>query len=97
MTLPGFWRLERFDDGLSSWIASHSPQQSIRLAVVSWVCTLYDDPYRARRQLDVGQNYWWARVPGTFHDEHQVVCGYWIFEAERTVRCDSFATLSVPL
>ncbi|HEU0129656.1 MAG TPA: hypothetical protein VFQ85_01530 [Mycobacteriales bacterium] len=42
-------------------------------------------------------NLWYGPVPGTDDGETVVQCAYWILEAARTVRCDSFATLSRPL
>ena len=44
------------------------------------------------------QRRWFGAVPDT--DDglgHVVVCSYWIEETRRAVRCDSFATLNLPL
>ncbi|GAA2104040.1 hypothetical protein [Actinomadura alba] len=43
-------------------------------------------------------NLWYGAVPNSDNVAGQVViCSYWIEEAKRTLRCDSFATLNQPL
>ncbi len=43
-------------------------------------------------------NFYWGRIPGTLHNEHDVVTyGYWIYEESRTVVCYGYASLSLPL
>jgi hypothetical protein len=51
------------------------------------------------RLVDSGfANLWFGRVPGSENGDGQVVtCSLWIEEAPRTVRCDSFATLNLPI
>lgn len=98
MSSPPFWRLDNFGLRFDAWAADQDPGDELRRVVLEWVFTRYDDPYAGlRRMVDVGPNFWWGPVPGTIRNGAVVVCGYWIFEEDRSVRCDSFATLSLPL
>lgn len=98
MTLPSFWQGENFNDRFTTWLETERPPDPIRRIVANWIVTRFDNPYEgARRDLDIAANYWFARIPGTQLHGHVVVCGYWIHEMERIVRCDIFATLSLPL
>jgi hypothetical protein len=42
-------------------------------------------------------NLWYGMVPGTEFHGSAVVCSYFVDELNRQVRCDSFATLSLPI
>jgi hypothetical protein len=98
MTSPAFWRLDGFGRHFDIWAEEQSPDQVLRRIVLEWIFTRYDDPYAGfKRKREVGPNFWWGPVPGTIHNGAVVVCGYWIFEEDRRVRCDNFATLSLPL
>ncbi|HEV2888170.1 MAG TPA: hypothetical protein VGX49_14755 [Jatrophihabitans sp.] len=98
MTLPPFWRLDDFGLRFDTWADEQKPDANLRKPVLDWTFTRFDDPYAGfRRMVEVGPNYWWGQVPGTIHNGSVVVCGYWVFEESRRVRCDSFATLSLPL
>lgn len=58
----------------------------------------YDDPYSDVRREDGTETLWFGPVPGSEHGHDQiVVCSYWIEERSRTVVCNSFATLDLPL
>jgi hypothetical protein len=60
--------------------------------------TRYDDPYKGVRRAHGFPNLWFGVVPESDDGKGQVVvCSYWIEEAARRVRCDSFATLSLPI
>ena len=44
------------------------------------------------------ENRWFGAVPNTEDGlGHVVTCAYWIEASRRVVRCDSFATLDLPL
>ena len=98
MTLPSFWRLDDFGIRFDLWADEQGPSEALRRIVLDWTFSRYDDPYAGfSRKVEVGPNFWWGPVPGTIHNGSVVVCGYWIFEEDRRVRCDNFATLSLPL
>jgi hypothetical protein len=55
------------------------------------------DPYvDARREQGI-PDLWYAVVPGSEHEGKAVTCSYWIDEQRRAVRCDNFASLSMPI
>jgi hypothetical protein len=97
MSLPPFWQLIGFAERLDVWAAEQGPSDQLVNVVVQWVYSRYDDPYADVQRQPQDPNYWWGSIPGTIHGEAAVVCGYWIFETDRIVRCDNFATLSLPL
>ena len=91
------WVLEDFEARLDQWIEVESPADNLRILVTAWVLSRFDDPYAGvHREPDFG-NLWFGPVPGSVHEGRVVVCSYWIYEAERTVRCDSIATLNLPI
>lgn len=95
-TLP--WALEDFIKRLDWWIDSESPPDDLRLIVTAWILTRYDDPFQGVRRESAFPNLWFGAVPDSEDGAGKVVvCSYWIAESTRTVRCDSFATLSLPL
>jgi len=62
------------------------------------VLTRYDDPYQGVRRESGFPNPWFGVIPGSLHGaDRVVVCSYWIFDSSRTVSCDSFATLPLPI
>ncbi len=92
------WALANFAERFDAWADQQKPSDDLRVTVAEWILTRFDDPYlRARREPGF-DNLWFARVPGSQHDDgNVVVCSYWIHESTRTVSCDSFATLGLPL
>jgi hypothetical protein len=64
---------------------------------LSWLFTRLEDPYVGVRREPTFDNLWFGAVPGSIRAGTVVACSYWIFESSRTVRCDSIATLSLPL
>ena len=99
MSEPSFWKLERFGDHLERWIDQKRPHPALRKVVIDWTFARYDNPYEGGLRRDKNQpNFYWGRIPGTLHNEHDVVtCGYWIYEETRTVVCYGYASLSLPL
>lgn len=66
--------------------------------VTEWIVERADDPYAGvKRRTEVATNYWFGSVPGSREGNHVVVCGYWIYEETRSVRCDNIATLGLPI
>jgi hypothetical protein len=92
------WKLEGFLDRLDTWEKIESPSDDLRLIVTAWIMTRYDDPYQGVRRESGFPNLWFGVVPHSDDGAgNVVVCAFWIEESRRTVRCDSFATLSLPL
>lgn len=91
------WKLEGFLERLDAWVAQEQPDEATRIAVTSWIFSRFTDPYGGVRREPNFANLWYGPVPNTASGGSVVQCAYWIFESTRTVRCDSFATLSRPL
>jgi len=92
------WRLEGFLEQLDAWAERESPGDDIRLLATAWIMTRQEDPYRGVRREPDFENLWFGAVPDTDDGAGRVVaCSYWIVESQQVVRCNSFATLSLPL
>lgn len=92
------WRLENFPECFDAWAERESPTDDLRFIVMDWILTRGDDPYQGVRREEGFPNLWFGRIPNS-HDGsgRVVVCIYRIEESSRTVRCDHFGTLSLPL
>lgn len=87
-----------FLEQLDSWIERETPGDDLRLIVTVWVLSRGDDPYVGVRREPGFENLWFGPVAGSEDGSGRVVaCSYWIDETRRVVRCDSIATLSLPL
>jgi hypothetical protein len=96
--LLSFWQLIGFEDGLDRWVSIDQPSVDLRFLVTEWVIGRADDPYTGvRRRAEIASNYWFGIVPGSYEGRHVIVCGYWIDEQTRSVRCDRIATLALPV
>ena len=52
----------------------------------------------ATRREPQFENLWYGVVPDSNDEAGRVVtCSYWIFESEHLARCNSFATLGLPI
>jgi hypothetical protein len=92
------WTLVGFDARLDSWAALEHPPSDLVIVVAHWVLSRFDDPYLGMRREPEFDNLWFGPVPESEDGQgHVVACSYWIEESTRTVRCDNFATLSMPL
>ncbi|MGQ0464315.1 MAG: hypothetical protein ACT4QG_03230 [Sporichthyaceae bacterium] len=92
------WNLIHFDRRMDEWIAREAPDEDRRFAVGHWILGVMDDPYPGMRRQAGFDNLWFGAVPGTRRsDDTAVACGYWVVERTRSVRCESFATLGLPL
>lgn len=90
--------MEGFLERLDRWVEQESPADGLRILVTEWILSRYDDPYQGVTREQGFANLWFGRVPRSEDGSgFVVVCSYWIQESTRTVRCDSFATLSLPL
>ena len=91
------WQLAGFLERLDAWAEQESADDDLRLVVTAWVVSRYDDPYRGVRREAGTDNLWYAVVPDTMHEGRVVVCSYWINERSRTLVCNGFASLTLPL
>lgn len=95
---PSDWTLQGFLERLDTWIAESQPPDPVRRTVTAWIFSRMIDPYKGVSREPGFENLWFGTVPNSQHRDGQVVvCAYWILEQERTVRCDSFATLPLPV
>jgi len=92
------WTLDKFPERFRAWLELESPSDNLRRIVGNWVLTRYDDPYQGAERVEGFPNLWFGQIPNSRDDSgHVVTCSYWIEESSRTVRCDNFGTLSLPL
>jgi hypothetical protein len=64
---------------------------------MTWIMSRSEDPYKGVRREADQPNLWFGPVPDSARDGVVVACSFWIFELTRTVKCNSFATLSLPI
>jgi hypothetical protein len=95
--LPPFWQLAAFAERLDIGGAEQKASDELIRTVAAGIFTRYDDPYRDVRRDTGSPNYWWGPIPDTEHERYVVCCFYSIIETERRVRCDTFATLALPV
>ena len=91
------WDLENFLEAFDVWSAREDPPADVRAAVLAWVFSRADDPYAGVQREAGFSNLWFGPVPRTVLRGTVVACSYWVEEQRRAVRCDSLATLSLPL
>lgn len=93
------WTLDQFIERFDAWVELESPTDDLRCIVMDWILTRDDDPYQGARREKGFPNLWVGRVPNSNDGSgNVVVCSYcWIKESSRTVCCDNFGTLSLPL
>lgn len=92
------WKLEGFEDSLDNWAAQEHAPSELVMVVTHWVLSRFDDPYLGVQREPGFANLWFGAVPESRHGDGQVVvCSYWITESTRTVQCNSFAALNLPL
>lgn len=92
------WILRDFGVWIERWIATDSPDVDRILLVGLWAMSRADDPYVGARRVPEIPNLWFAGIPQTRRPDNTVMtCTYWIYEQERTVRCDMIQPLSLPI
>lgn len=88
------WELAGFLESFDIWSRLESPSDAVRWAVLTWIQSRYEDPYRDARRVSDHPNFWEARIPPSRDGSGNIViCSYWIYESTRTVTCDLFGTL----
>lgn len=92
------WTLEGFLDRFDDWKAREQPPDVLVIVVAHWLLSRFDDPYSGMQRQPGFPNLWFGAIPESEHGLGRVVvCSYWVEESTRTVRCDSFATLNLPV
>jgi hypothetical protein len=92
------WNLAEFTEQLDAWVERESPPDDLVLIVLTWIMSRGDDPYRGVRREPRFPNLWFGPVPNSDAGTARVVtCSYWIIESTRTVRCDNFGVLGMPI
>jgi len=92
------WTLAAFEQRLDLWVVQEQPDDPLRTLVTAWILLRFDDPYEGVVREPGFANLWYGAIPGSLHNsDHVIVCAYWIMEGSRTVVCESFASLSLPL
>ncbi len=80
------------------WIDQDDPSYDFRFWTLIWLSKLQDDPvYAATRARELGEPWWFARIPNAEDDRRAVVSLYSIDIATERVRCSSITTLSKPI
>lgn len=92
------WTLQDFLLRFDQWAAQETPSDDLRLEVIAWILSHAEDPYQGVRRESGFDNLWYGPIPFTQHDPDQaVICAYWIHEQSRTVRCERFGSLTLPI
>lgn len=92
------WRLVDFLVRLDEWAKRENASDDLRLLVTAWIMSRYEDPYEGMRLEPGWGNLWFGPVPNSEDGAGQIVtCSVFIEESTRTVRCNSIATLSLPI
>lgn len=91
-----------FLDRLDAWVAAEHPLEDLRLLVTYRIFTRSRDPFADARRIAGLADYWQAVIPHSDHfDDHAARCGvlclFWVDVRRRSVRCDRFASLSLPI
>jgi len=91
------WRLEHFLERFDAWCLSEDVSDDERLLVIAWVMSRSDDPYRGVRREPGFPDLWFGPIPSTQGHAQVIACSYWIEASTRSVRCNGFARLSLPI
>jgi hypothetical protein len=91
------YALDGFNAAFGQWVETERPDRELQLVVFDWIYTRYDDPYQGVRREPGFENLWFGAIPNTSRGDTAVQCAYFIAEAQRLVKCDSFATLGLPI
>ena len=87
----GRWTLARFDDEFDLWVERARPSDDIKVVVLDWVISRFDDPYSGAVREPNFDNLWRARIPETTNDASELVyCVYFIRESQNVVTCHGF-------
>jgi hypothetical protein len=91
------WTLADFLRHVDAWIERDAPDDDLRVFVLDWILGRCEDPYRGVTREGGFPNLWYGVVPYSQRGATAVLCSYWIVESDHVVRCESIATLSLPI
>jgi hypothetical protein len=92
------WHLDRFDERLDWWIRDTNPPQDLVIIVLAWVVGLRRDPFRGMHRVEGFADHYFGRVPNSDNGAGvAVTCSFMADEETRTIRCDLFGTLTLPI
>lgn len=102
MTAQPDWTLQDFVSELDAWVEAEHPTDDLRVLVTNWIFTRISDPFVNARRVAGFEDYWEVVVPHSDHFDDcaqrcGVICLYWLNVGARTVCCDRFASLSLPV
>lgn len=85
-----------FHERFNQWVDDNEPPDDFKFWVMAWLLTLQSNPtVHAARANELGEDWWFAKVPNADDDDRAVVCLYSIIG--EVVRCSGFTTLSKPI
>ncbi len=91
------WRLDSFLERFDAWCHTEQVTVDERVLVTLWVMTRMENPFVGVRREPGFADLWFGPIPSTAGNDRVIVCSYWVDPKARTVRCNSFARLSLPL
>lgn len=90
------YRFFDFHERYDQWVDADGPSVDFRFWVMAWLFRLQDDPRVDAAPADeLGEPWWFARIPHAEDDAFAIVCLYAIDGEE--VRCSCFTTLRKPI
>jgi hypothetical protein len=85
-----------FHERFNYWVEDDDPPADFKFWVMAWLFALQDDPTtHAAHTPELGDKWWFARIPNAEDEQRCVVCLYSI-EGD-VVRCSGFTTLNKPV
>lgn len=91
------WQLRGFEGAVLRWFEVDNPSANLSLLVTDWWFTRLEDPFAGAKRDGVRDSGWYAQVPGSVVGGYAVLCSWVVLVSDRTVTCDSIATLSLPI
>lgn len=85
-----------FHERFNYWVEDDDPSEDFKFWVIVWLFALQDNPTaHAARAGELGDKWWFAKIPNAEDKNRGVVCLYSI--DGQTVKCSGFTTLNKPI
>ena len=79
------WRFSDFYDRYNQWVDQDDPPSDFRFWVMAWLFRLQEDPKTdAAPAEELGEPWWFCKIPNAEDDSHGVVCLYSIEDDQRS-------------
>jgi hypothetical protein len=92
------WLALDFDDPVKRWVREYKPRLTAIRSLRDWIRSREADPFQGVRLVPGFDNLMFGIIPGTMDDDGRVVtCSYWVYRADRILRCDMISTASWPV